>query len=187
VALKGWFIPAPDSAAPSSRTILFCCGNAGNVSYFLETAGLFRSLGCSTLLFNYRGYGTSQEVPPSEPGLYLDAEAAWDYLVETRKIPAGRVVPVGRSLGGGVACELALRKRPSALVLESTFASIPAMASALYPVFPGKLLSRIAFDNLAKAPSLDCPVLLFHSFEDESCPTGRARSFSRRWAPPARA
>ena len=165
--LEAWFIPAKEKPR---RTILFCIGNAGNISHYLETASVFHKLDCELLLFNYRDYGNSEGPFPSEEGICLDAVAAWDYLAKERGIPEERIVPVGRSLGGGVACELASRRKARALILESTFKSVPAMAAELYPLYPANLLAKIKFDNLSKVASLDCPTLIIHSIEDEIIP-----------------
>jgi fermentation-respiration switch protein FrsA (DUF1100 family) len=77
VKLHGWFIPAPRA----KRTVLFCHGNAGNISHRLGSLLIFHRLGLNTLIFDYRGYGQSQGTP-SEPGLYRDAEAMLRYLTE---------------------------------------------------------------------------------------------------------
>lgn len=169
VELEGWLIPAESKDKPLC-TVLFCIGNAGNISYFLETASAFHSLGCETLLFNYRGYGESGGGFPTEEGVYLDAVAAWDFLVKERGVPESRIAVVGRSLGGGVAMELAMRRNVKALVLESTFKSVPAMAAELYPIYPASMLARIKFDNLSKIGRLKAPCLVIHSFEDEIIP-----------------
>jgi len=74
---------------------------------------------------------------PSEEGTYLDAEAAWDYLVtEYGKTPQDIIV-VGHSLGGAVATELAMRKKPAALIVESSFTSLPDLwPQSSIPGFP---------------------------------------------------
>lgn len=166
--LSGWLMNPP--AGGDGRFVLFCLGNGGNISFYLETALFLRSLGCGALFFNYRSYGSSGGPFPTEKGVCEDAEAAWDFLAKERGVPASRIVLIGRSLGGGVACELALRREVQALVLESTFLSIPAMAAKLYPVYPSSLLARIKFDNAAKAAKIECPCLVVHSFEDELIP-----------------
>lgn len=181
--LEAWLIPAEGKAL---CTVLFCIGNAGNISYYLETASCFHSLGCELLLFNYRSYGGSSGPFPSEKGVCLDAEAAWDFLVEERGVPESRIALIGRSLGGGVACELAMRRNVQALVLESTFKSIPAMAAELYPVYPSALLARIKFDNLAKVEKLKCPCLIVHSFEDEIVPCRHGKKLFKASSSPSK-
>ena len=80
VNLHGWFIPA---AHERRGTLLFFHGNAGNISHRLTSLKIFHDLGLSTLIIDYRGYGRSQG-SISEHGTYLDAEAAWRYLIESK-------------------------------------------------------------------------------------------------------
>src|SRR5207248_2460746 len=121
VKIKGWFIPG---VLP---TLLFCHGNAGNISHRLDKLQIFHKLGLNVLLFDYRGYGQSEGVP-SESGTYADAEAAYRYLTETRKIPPSQIILYGESLGCAVATEMARRHPAAALILESPFTSTVAMA-----------------------------------------------------------
>ena len=102
--LSGWLVPGD----PGAPVVLFCIGNAGNISHRLESLQIFNRLGLSVLIVDYRGYGRSSGTP-GEEGTYRDAEAAWKYLVSTRGIPPGRIVIFGRSLGGAVGAWLASR------------------------------------------------------------------------------
>ena len=70
-SISGWWIPAKNDRA----ALLYCHGNAGNISHRLGPIGVFNGLGLSVLIFDYRGYGESTG-RPSEKGTYLDAEAA---------------------------------------------------------------------------------------------------------------
>ena len=79
ISIAAWYVPAE----PESATVIFCHGNAGNISDRLVTLEILNRLGLSVLIFDYRGYGRSTG-KPDESGTYLDAEAAWRYLVETR-------------------------------------------------------------------------------------------------------
>lgn len=169
VHLSGWFVPS----VPSRGVILFCHGNAGNISHRLESIEIFHSLGLSTFIFDYRGYGQSKG-NPSEKGTYLDAEAAWDYLVRKERLPPSGIIIFGRSLGGAVASRLAGNHSPKALILESTFTSARDMASGLYPFLPS-LLCRFKYDAIAAIPHVDCPVLVVHSPHDEIVPFSHGR------------
>lgn len=169
--LSGWFVPA---AGPARATVLFCHGNARNISGDVETLALFRSLGLETLFFDYRGYGRSQG-KPDEQGTYLDARAAWDYLTLRRGVPPERIVVWGRSLGAAVAVDLAAERRPRAVVLEGAFASIRAMAKRLYPWAPVDLFLKYRYDNLSKIGRLEAPILIVHSREDQVVPYAQGR------------
>ncbi|GAB4349611.1 MAG: alpha/beta hydrolase [Gammaproteobacteria bacterium] len=165
VALSGWWVPARESRA----ALLFAHGNAGNISHRLESIRLFHRLGLSVFIFDYRGYGES-EGSPSETGTYRDGEAAWRYLTETRGIPARRILLFGRSLGGAIAAHVADVHPARALILESTFTSVPDFAAEQYPLFPVRLLARIRYDTRERLRRIRLPLLIVHSREDEIIP-----------------
>ena len=165
VKLHGWFIPATEEGG----ALLFFHGNAGNISHRLDSLKIFHDLGLSTLIIDYRGYGRSQG-SISEQGTYLDGEAAWNYLSETRKIPEQEIVVFGRSLGAAIAAYIASRKNPAALILESAFTSIPDMGAKLYPYMPVRVLSRFQYDARKALQSVSCPVLIVHSPHDDIIP-----------------
>ena len=162
VKISAWFV----SAKKAKGVILFCHGNAGNMSHRLGSIELFHKLGYSTLIFDYRGYGKS-EGSPSEKGTYMDAQAAWDYLVDTRKVSPGNIIISGRSLGGAVAAALAKDNHPAALILESTFTSVPDLAAQLYPFLPARLICCFSYNTKARVAQVKCPVLVVHSRDDE--------------------
>ncbi|MEW5959024.1 MAG: alpha/beta hydrolase [Chloroflexota bacterium] len=166
VTISGWFIPAEPER---TTTVLFFHGNAGNISHRLNSIAVFHRLGLNTLIIDYRGYGQSQG-RPTEPGTYHDAAAAWRYLVEERQIPPEQIVIFGRSLGGGVASWLARQRPPAALILESTFTSVPDLAVQVYPFLPARQLSRIHYDTVARLPDIHCPILIVHSPDDQVIP-----------------
>jgi fermentation-respiration switch protein FrsA (DUF1100 family) len=165
VNLHGWFVPAEKERG----VVLFFHGNAGNISHRLESLEMFYKLGLSSLIIDYRGYGQSQG-KISEEGTYLDAEGAWQYLVSERNIPDEKIVVLGRSLGGSIAAHLAARHEPGALVIESTFTSAPDMGAHLYPILPVRLLSRFRYNTKEALQSVNCPVMVVHSPDDEIIP-----------------
>jgi hypothetical protein len=163
--LHAWWIPA----APAGPVVLFLHGNAGNISHRLDTIALLAGLGASMLIVDYRGYGRSTG-RPDEAGSYEDARAALAHLHGVLGVPADRVVVFGRSLGGGIASWLAAHHDCAALVLESTWTSLPDLAAAIYPLFPVRLLARIRYDSLSRVAAARCPVLVVHSRDDEIVP-----------------
>ncbi|ACF14277.1 conserved hypothetical protein [Chloroherpeton thalassium ATCC 35110] len=163
--IHGWFIPAERERA----VVLFFHGNAGNMSDRLESIALFHQLALSVLIIDYRGFGESQG-RPSEAGTYLDADAAWRFLTETKKYSPNQIIVLGRSLGGGIASWLATTYKPRALILEATFTSIPDVGKAVYPFLPIQMLARIHYNSLQRMKSLSIPLLVVHSREDEVIP-----------------
>jgi hypothetical protein len=170
VKISGWFIPAERSRG----VILFCHGNAGNISHRLNKIQIYNRIGLSTFIFDYRGYGESAG-KPSEQGTYFDAEAAWDYLVSQRQISPEKIIIYGESLGGAVGAWLAQDRRAKALIMESTFTSIKDLGAHLYPYLPVRLLSRFSYNALDYLRKVHCPVLIIHSPEDEIVPNSQGR------------
>ena len=179
VRLSAWYVPKTDARG----TVLFLHGNGGNVSYYLEALALFSRLGFSSFILDYRGYGRSEGVP-SEQGTYLDAEAAWQYLVRTLGIPPDSIVVFGRSLGGSIAAWLAREHTPRMLVLESAFTSLRDVAADLYPWFPTRLLTGDMYNTEEFLQGVRCPVLVVHSPDDEIVPYAHGlRLFERARGP----
>jgi fermentation-respiration switch protein FrsA (DUF1100 family) len=168
--LSVWWVPAP---SPRGAMLVFH-GNAGNISHRIDYALMFRSLGYSTLLVDYRGYGRSTG-KPSEEGTYRDADAAWRWLTQTRGIPEKNIVLFGESLGGGVASWLAARHSPRALVLASTFTSAVDLGAEAYGFLPVRLISRFKYPTLARLRDVHAPVLVLHSADDDVIPYAHGR------------
>ena len=164
--LHGWYVPCDNPRA----VVLFCHGNAGNITHRADTLGsLHNRVGVAVLVFDYRGYGQS-EGDPSEEGVYQDARAARAWLAQREGIAEQRIVLLGRSLGGTVAVELAARDGARALVLESTFTSVPDMAAHHYPWLPVRSWIRTRLDALSKIGDYHGPLLQSHGDADTIVP-----------------
>lgn len=170
VTLHGWFV-----AGRSSLVLLFFHGNAGNISHRLDSIRQFQDLGLSVFIIDYRGYGRS-EGRTSEKGIYRDADAAWRYLTEDRGIVATDIVIFGRSLGASVASRLAGQHQPLALIVESSFTSVPDIAQDLYPWLPVRWLTRLGHATRDYVRDVRCPVLVIHSRDDEIIPFGHGEA-----------
>src|SRR5258705_5806470 len=109
-----------------------------------------RETGAGVFVLDYRGYGGSGG-SPTEEGLYRDAEAAEAWLTARGVAP---LVYVGESLGSGVAVELALRRPPAALILQSPLTSAVDVGEAAYPLLPVRLFLRDPCDHSEKAGRL---------------------------------
>ncbi len=171
VRIHAWYIPSEKNRA----AMLFCHGNAGNISHRLESIALYHQFGFNILIFDYRGYGKSGG-RPDEDGLYQDARAAYDFLRDVKKTPTGKIIIFGRSLGGAVACETALTHPCGALIMESAFTSTADMGRRLYPFFPTRFLIRHAFASIKKISRVKCPILIIHSRDDEMIPFAMGES-----------
>lgn len=166
--LDGWYLPAKPGRSTRGLVILFH-GNAGNISHRLDYLRMFHDLGFASLIIDYRGYGGSSGMA-SEEGSYLDADTAWRHATESLGYPAERIVLFGESLGGAVATQLAAARKPGALVLASTFTSVPDLGAEIYPWLPIRLLARIQYNSLKHLATVSSPVLVIHSRQDDIIP-----------------
>ncbi len=180
VRLFGWYV----ETQADRPVLLWCHGNAGNIINRLENLGLLYQLGCSVFIFDYRGYGRSQARRPSEDGLYQDAIGAYDYLTQIRKIRPERIVLFGRSLGASVAAELAARKPAAALILESPFPSVEAVAKFHYSGLPVHWLLGAEFRLIDRLPQLSLPKLIIHGDKDDIIPIELGREVFDAAKPP---
>lgn len=165
LSLHAWYVPH----AQARQTLLFFHGNAGNISHRRESIEIFHALGLNVLIIDYRGYGGS-EGTPSEAGLYMDARAAWTYLITERGQRAGDIVLFGRSLGAAVASRLATEVQPRALVLESCFSSARDVARKVFPILSRVVYQRFNFNTADNVKHVSSPLLVLHSPEDEIIP-----------------
>jgi fermentation-respiration switch protein FrsA (DUF1100 family) len=163
--VEAWFCAAPGASAkhPAPAAIYFH-GNGEVIDGRLGVAEAYAAEGVSTLLVEYRGYGRSGG-RPSQTAIAEDAIAFRDWLCARPDVDCDRLVYHGRSLGGGVAVELARTREPRALILESTFTSIAEMATQRG--VPG-LLVRSPFRNDLTLPTLTCAILILHGTQDQA-------------------
>ena len=166
-----WFMPVENARG----VVLFSHGNGGALPDWIDAVIPFRDLGFSVLLYDYGGYGTSTG-RASEQRCYADVRAMWKYLTETRGIAPGKILLFGRSLGGGVTAQLASETAPGAVILESTFTSISALAQEKVPVFPMRLLIWNRFNSISKVSQIHAPLMVVHSTEDTLIPFHHGRA-----------
>ena len=160
--IHGWFFPLKKEFP----VILFCHGNAGNISHRLDNIRLLLDQRLQVFIFDYRGYGKSSG-RPSEKGLYLDGLAAYDYLIKREHIPSTNIIPFGRSLGAIVAIEISLKRRVKSIIIESAFTSIREMARTIALFYPFSFFLPAHYNNLEKIGHVTIPKLIIHGKDDE--------------------
>jgi hypothetical protein len=166
VKLHAWWIPAADAE------FTFVCfhGNAANIANRAEFYAFLRGLPANVLAVEYRGYGRS-EGSPSEAGIYLDGEAAYDYLTQARGVAPEKVIAFGVSLGTAVAAHLATKRSVAGLVLEAPFPSARAVARRAMPFLPGLgAVLRTQFATSEKLARARAPLLVVHCRRDPVIP-----------------
>ncbi len=164
--LHGWYVPCQNPEA----VVLFAHGNAGNVSNLGQPLREFRDRHrLAVMVFDYRGYGRS-EGTPSENGLLQDARAAREWLANRSGINQRHIVLMGRSLGGAIMVDLAAKDGARALILESTFTSVPDVARHHLCNLPVHWIMASRFDSLSKIDGYHGPLLMSHGDSDEFVP-----------------
>lgn len=166
VQLHAWWIPT-DKA---KFTFLAFHGNAGNITDRAEVYKFLAELPANVLAVEYRGYGRS-EGSPSENGVYLDAQGAYEYLVTSKGIQPRSIISFGQSLGTAVAVDLAAHKNVGGVVLEAPFPSAAAVARRSFWFLPGlSLLVRSQFDTKEKLHHIEAPLMVVHCTQDPVLP-----------------
>ena len=178
VELHGWWIPR----RRAQGTVLYCHGSSGSIAHTVDVLAALRQLRVNLFAFDYRGYGKSAG-EPSEAGLYRDARAAWEHLVEEIGVAPEGLILFGHSLGGAVAIDCALDRAAAGLVVESSFTQVRDMARASHRG-PLHLVARNQFRSIDKVGRLTLPKLFIHGGADERVPAEMGRRLYEAAADP---
>ena len=164
--LHGWYVPRAGAAA----AVLFCHGNAGNVTHRADALRmLVGQVGVSVLVFDYQGFGRS-EGTPTGAGILADARAARAWLAGREQIPERDVVLLGESIGGAVAVDLAAHDGAKAVILESTFDRLSDVAAYHFFGLPVGWLMRTRLDSAAVIGKYHGPLFQAHGDRDTIVP-----------------
>lgn len=177
VSLHGWLLRTDRQKAPANLLIYYG-GNAEEVS--LNLGELDRLPVDALLLMNYRGYGLSQG-RAGETELVADALWVLDTVTARLGLAPGRVILMGRSLGTGVAVQVAARRAVAGLILVTPFDSLVSVARKHYPFLPAGLLLKHRFDSLSLAPRQTRPALMLVAAEDTIIPNTCSRRLVEAW------
>jgi uncharacterized protein len=164
--LCGWLltplVPGPRPA------VMYFGGRSEEVSWVARDAGkLFP--GMTVLAMNYRGYGQSHGVP-AEIHMIEDGCTLFDWLAALGQVDAARIALVGRSLGSGVAVQVAMERPAHSVVLITPYDSILAIAKRRFRAMPIHYLLRHRFESIKYAPSLKAPTYVLRAAEDDVVP-----------------
>ncbi|KUH97308.1 alpha/beta hydrolase [Mycobacterium sp. IS-3022] len=168
IRLAGWFFPV-EGDAPA---VLVFNGNAGDRSMRVPLASALNRMGCSVLLFDYRGYGGNAG-RPSEEGLAADARSAQNWLAAQPGVE--EIAYFGESLGAAVAVGLAVERPPRSLMLRSPFTSLPDVGAVHYPWLPVRWLLTDRYPSIDRIASVRVPLLVIAGDRDDVVPEPMSR------------
>ncbi|MEZ6039067.1 MAG: alpha/beta hydrolase [Planctomycetaceae bacterium] len=188
--LRGWYVrrQSPEEHQDRDRyLIIYFPGNAGNRSIRADVLRDFSMMGADALLLDYRGYGDSSGTP-SELNLAADAGLIWQFAQQKLGYARDHLIIFGESMGGAVSLSLWDPKlhpattpdsvQPQvakALILNSTFASIPRVAQQTYPMFPFRYFVQDRWQSEERICHVDVLAIIFHGTNDELIPIAEAR------------
>ncbi len=162
--IVAWF-----SAAKQGRpTVLFLHGNGGEIASRADRFSAYQAAGFGVMFVSWRGYGGSSGTP-SELGLVLDANTAYDWLVSNGVEPTSIAV-VGESLGTGVAVQIAAKRSVGALILGAPYTATSDVAAQRYPWLPVQLLMKDQFRSIEFIDAVTAPTLIIHGTADTVIP-----------------
>lgn len=162
----------------NKKIIIYFHGNAGSLADWKGVAPTLLSLGCNVFIIDYRGYGKS-EGKFSEAGFYLDGEAAYQFIKDLG-YKDNQIIFYGRSLGSGIAIEMASKHKVKALILETPFLSFTHLALQRHWFLLPRILLRYKFDNVQKIKQLNLPILIMHGQKDELIPVEHSYALSKK-------
>ncbi|MDB5839664.1 MAG: alpha/beta hydrolase [Herminiimonas sp.] len=165
--LCGWLL-TPNIPRPKGAVIYFG-GRSEEVSWVARDAGkMFPDM--TVLAMNYRGYGDSHG-SPGERQMIEDGKFLFDWLVSSRNhADSTQIGVVGRSLGSGVAVQLAVQRPVAALVLITPYDSILAVARRRFRAMPVGLMLKHRFESVKFAEKVSVPVLVLRAAADDVVP-----------------
>jgi dienelactone hydrolase len=164
--LSGWLM-TPMIRGPHPAVVYFG-GRSEEVSWVVRDAGkLFP--GMTVLAVNYRGYGESHG-EPAEIFMIEDGCMLFDWLAARAHVDPRRIAVVGRSLGSGVAVQVAKERPVHSVVLITPYDSILALAKRKFRVMPIEYLLRHRFESIKFAPSLKAPTYVLRAASDDIVP-----------------
>ncbi len=172
LTLNSWYKKPARNHCP---TILILHGNAGHIGHRMPLARQLIEAGFGVFLLEYRGYGGNPG-SPSEQGLYADAHAALEFLIQN-DVKSEHIVVYGESLGTGVATQIAAENPICALILQSPFTSLVALSKYHYPWII--LQPRDRFDSLGRIEKIHAPLLILHGNQDQLVPFSEGMTLYR--------
>ena len=160
----------PDSVRKG--VVLYFHGNRRNINRYAKYATSFTRNNYEVWMMDYPGYGKSTG-KRSEQILYDDA--ALFYKMAISKVPAEQIIIYGKSLGTGIAAQLASKKDCRRLILETPYYSMDALAKHYFFIYPVMPMTKYELPTGENFKYIRAPIAIFHGTRDEIIPYKQAK------------
>lgn len=157
--------------SPAKGVVLYFHGNRHDVEAYSRSAPDFTRKGYEVWIWDYPGFGKSRG-EFSEQKLYEYALVL--YKLARSRWPPSKIILYGRSIGTGIAAQLADIRDCRRLILESPYYSIESLANRYLPVYPWGRMLHYHFPVYSHLPAVTAPVTIFHGTEDRTVPYSNA-------------
>lgn len=176
IILRGWLLK--NSQAEKSNLLIYFGGNDQELSRIIPKMATID--GWSVALINRRGLGGSEGFS-SEPTLYGDSLAIYDYFAGRDDINRENIAVMGWSLGSGVATYMAENRKTSSVILVSPYDSLVSVIQEKCPVIPVDFLFEHKYDSISRAGSITAPLLIVAGSNDKLIPVWHSARFREAW------
>ena len=148
---------------PAKGAILYFHGNRQNVEWYAKYSSLFTDNGYEVFMLDYPGYGKSRGTL-NEEKIYQWSDIV--YSIARKSYTASQLIIYGKSLGSGIAAQLAAKRDCRQLILETPYYDFPSVLSFYAPIYPFQRLLHYQFPTNAFLQKVTAPVLLLHGTAD---------------------
>ncbi len=152
--------------------VLYFHGNRENINRYEKYAINFTKHGYEVWMIDYPGYGKTTG-KKTEERFYKDADVM--YRMASVKISSDSIIIYGKSLGTGIASELAAVNNCRRLILETPYYSISSLGWYHFPIYPVQRMSRYHFPVYTYLQETKAPVTIFHGTNDQVIPYRHAK------------
>ncbi|MDQ3681502.1 MAG: lysophospholipase [Bacteroidota bacterium] len=160
----------------SKGIVLYFHGNRQNIERYAKFSKLFTDQGFELWMMDYPGFGKSTG-DRNEQAIYQDAMLLYRMAIALQ--PSENIIIYGKSIGTGVASQLASVRDCRHLVLETPYYNIDALAKHYFPIYPVNPMSKYSFPVNEYLPFVKAPVTIFHGTRDEVIPYKQAKRLKK--------
>lgn len=168
----------PDSVCKG--VVLYFHGNMSNIEPYASFASLFTHNHYEVWMPDYPGFGKTTG-PRTEQTMYDDAQTV--YKMAKGRFSEDSIIIYGRSIGTGVAAQLASRTDSKKLILETPYYSLYSLMQYRAFMYPVSWMAKFHFPVYEYMKKTVAPVIIFHGTNDGVIPYSNAARLKKLLKP----